>query len=148
MKTQLQKDWRKFLDTGGYCNPPGRAQCALDHARTLQEWRDAESAGLVRLRQEEEQESYLDSYGEPEAYTDMNGRRVSAEKAREELCELLDRKGCWWIVSEVFNGEEWEQADSIGMCAGYDDPCSPFENSYVPDLMRAALDRIPVCGEH
>lgn len=148
MKTQLRKDWLKFMDTNGYCTLPGRAACALASTRTLEEWREAEAAGLVRLRAEEEQESYMDCYGEPEAYTDINGRRVSAEKAREELCELLDSKGCWWVCSEVWTGDEWEHADSIGMCAGYDDPLSPFENCYVPGLMRAALDQISVCGEH
>lgn len=138
----LRRDFQRFLAAGAFRTPPGRSACALSHAKLLGEWHKAESAGLVRLRSEEEQESYFDGFGEPEAYTDAHGRRVSAEQARKELCELIDAKGCWCVISEYWDGEEWQQADSIGMCTGYDDPESPFENCYVPDLMRSALDAV------
>lgn len=32
----------------------------------------------------------------------------------------------------------WRLSDSIGMCI-YSDPTSPYENDYVPDLMRSAI---------
>ena len=97
----------------------------------------------VRLRVEEEQESYFDVYGEPDGYEGMHGRRVSAEQERKEMVETLDRDGCWRVFSEFWNPEteEWEVADSVGMNTGYSDPTSWRENCYVPDLMQAALDQ-------
>lgn len=115
---------------------------ALIVAKALIEWEKAESAGMVRLRAEPEQESYLSSFGEPEAYVDNHGRRVSEEKAKEELIEMLDSRGCWWVVAEWFDGVKWHHADSIGMCAGYHDPLNWRENWYVPGLMRSALERV------
>ena len=141
MKTQLRKDFQRFLVSGAYCTPPGRAACALSHARTLAEWREAEQAGLVRLRVEPEQESYFDVYGKPET-----------EKQRAMIEAQLERDGCWVVVSEVNQGDEmtgdnWEIADAIGMNV-YNDPCDPFENCYVPDLMRQALNAVAMPGTH
>ncbi len=147
MKNQIREDFRKFLETGGYCTPPGRAACALDSARTLANWREAEGAGLVRLRSEPEEENYFDVYGEPEAYEGANGRRVTAEMAKAQIVETLENWGCFCVISEVFEDGEWVHADSIGFCV-YEDPLDPFDNSYVVDLMAKAMEQIPVCGEH
>lgn len=135
MKTQIKRDWKRFMVEGAYCSPPGRAACALAHARTLDEWRTAESAGLVRLRAEPESESLASVYGDE-----------IAERERE----YAGRWGVWWVVSEVNFGNEaigdkWEHADSIGMCV-YENPLDPFQNCYVVDLMAAALRNIPQPG--
>ena len=137
--TQLQKDFRRFLTVGAYCTPPGRAACALDHARTLQQWAEAEAAGLVRIEAEPEQDNYFDVYGAPD--TDGERKQIEAE---------LDRVGCWVVFTEVNHGTEgtgddWQHADSIGMCV-YANPCDPFQNCYVVDLMAAALGQIPQPG--
>ena len=56
----------------------------------------------------------------------------------------LDRKDAEFIVravkfSRLHLGDEWQHADSIGMCC-YRDPLDPFENCYVVDLMKSAID--------
>jgi len=33
-------------------------------------------------------------------------------------------------------------ADSVSMCAGYEDPTDPAENWYVPDLLAGALKQL------
>lgn len=118
------------------------AKHALSTAKTLVAWQEAEEAGLVRLRAEEEEENYFDSYGKPEAYTSIYGRRVSEGQATKELEDLLERKGCWCVLTEWFDGDEWHLADSVGMCVGYDDPCDWKQNWSVPDLMASALDEV------
>lgn len=142
MKTlaSLRSYFLKFLESGAYCTPPGRAACALASALTLAEFERAQAAGLVRLRTEDDPENYFDVYGKPEAYTNGNGRRVSAKQAYTELCALLDRTGNVRVIAEYFDGYCWQHVDSIGQCAGYNNPLSPFENCYVVDLMRSALD--------
>lgn len=132
MNPQIRTDFRRFLDAGPYATPPGRAACALDHARILAAWREAEDAGHVRLRSEPEHECYFDVYGEPDD-----------ERERERISDLIDRLGCYWVVAEYLTeDDEWEQADSIGMCI-YKDPECPFENCYVPGLMQSALHMLP-----
>ncbi len=151
MKTQLFKDWQRFRETSGYCTPPGRAACAIRSARTLAEWRVLESAGLVRLRAEPEQESYFSVFGEPDGYEGANGRRVSAEQARKEMEEIIERDGNWCVVSQYWDGEKWRHADSIGQCTGYSNPIDPFCNDYVVGLMASAISKvepIPQPGEH
>lgn len=138
MNTQLRKDFTRFLNSQGYCTPPGRAACALRSARTLAEWRQAEAVGLVRLQADPEQENYFDVYGKPDS-----------EKERKAIEDCLERMGCYVVYSEVNHGSEsrddWQHCDSVGMCV-YDNPLDPFENCYVIDLMRSALDQIPQPG--
>ena len=100
---QLQKDFHRFLETGAYCKPPGRTACALAHAKTLETWREYETAGLVRLQVEPEQDNYFDVYGKPDT-----------EKERLQIEAELESNGCWTVFTEVNNGEEWEMVDSIG----------------------------------
>jgi hypothetical protein len=134
MKTLL-KEFLKFRAAGF------RSLEAFRSAKTCLTFRRLESAGLVRLRAEPERENYFSVYGEPEGYDGANGRRVSAEQEREEICRTLDRDGLWYCMAEWFDGEEWQHADSVGMCMGYRDPLSPLENCYVPDLMASAVDK-------
>lgn len=112
-------------------------------AQTTARFVELERLGLVRLRKEEEQESYYDVYGEPEAYEGRNGKRVSAEQARKEMDDVIDRLGCWCSVSEyrATDGGDWTLADSCGMHTGYADCLNPLENWYIPDLMSAAVSK-------
>lgn len=140
-------DYHRFKAQGGVIVGQS-ALWALRDAKTLAQWRESESAGLVKIEAHAEEENYFDVYGEPEGYTNAQGHEVSAEQERNEICEQLDRNGCWYVVTYAWQDGEWQLADSIGMCSGYNDPCSPFENCYVPGLMRSALEMIPQDGEH
>lgn len=73
---------------------------------------------------------------------ERNGHPISEEQARKDMVEILNRDGVWRTVSEWFDGEEWQQADSCGMHAGYENPLDPFENCYVIDEMQSALDAL------
>jgi hypothetical protein len=138
---KLIEAYNRFRASGGGIVGES-AKWALRDAKTLLAFREAESEGLVRLRCEPEQESYLDAYGEPEGYTVANGRRVTAEQALKELLETLERDGAWWACAEWFDGEEWQMADSCGMHTGYRDPLCPFQNCYIAGHMRSALDAL------
>jgi len=137
MNAQIHKLYAQFRANPSMIHTGRNAECALRCARTLARFRELESHGLVRLRAEEEQENYFDVYG-----------REDSEKYQKQMEETLQRYGCWWIVAEWLTGEEacdgsdeWEQADSIGMCVYYD-PLSPFENCYVIGLMQSAIDAL------
>lgn len=117
---------------------------ALRAVRAVTEFEPLADAELVRLRLEQEQESYFSVYGEPEGYTDANGRKVSAEQEREELCATIERDGCWCLVADYRAStiEPWRVCESVGMLTGYGNPCDPFQCCYVPDFMRAAVDAV------
>lgn len=133
MNTQLRSDFQRFLYHGPALMVGRQAELALRDARILARWRELEAQGKVRLTVEPEQESYFDVYGEPDS-----------ERERKALEGTLENLGCYWVASEYLSActcgetEEWEQADSIGMCV-YEDPTDPFENCYVIDLMDAAI---------
>ena len=131
MEHALREHFHRFLEAGAYCTPPGRAACALEHARTLVRFREMEEEGLVRLRQEEEQESYFDVYGTPDS-----------KREEEGITSQIEREGCWIIISEYLDEatDTWQWADSIGMCI-YPNPLDPFQNEYLPGLMRAACEQ-------
>lgn len=114
---------------------------ALHSAKIVAAFNILESEGLVRMRAEPEKENYMEVYGKSEGYTKANGTHVSTEQAQKELCEILDRDGCWWTCSEIFVDEKWEMVDSCGMHTGYKNPLCPVENCYVVDEMQAAIDR-------
>lgn len=116
--------------------------------KLIADWNIAERAGLVRLRAEPEHENYFDVYGKPEGYEDVNGKQVLPEQERAQIQRSIELYGNYCVISEYFDEEEWQHADSIGFCVGYKNPLSPEENCYVPDLMRSALALIPQQGEH
>lgn len=97
-----------------------------------------QAQGLVRIRAEQEQEDYFSVYGEPEGYTTIHGRRVNEDDARKEIERQLE-DGCWCVITEYWDGKNWQHADSVGMCVGYNDVLSYTENWYVGDLMGAAV---------
>jgi hypothetical protein len=107
------------------------AECSLHAARTILAFHEAEKAGLVRLRAEEEQKNYFDVMG-----------REDDPRHQKEIGEIIERDGCWWTCSEWFDGEKWQIADSCGMHTGYRDPLDPFQNCYIIEEMRSALDAL------
>ena len=60
---------------------------------------------------------------------------------------LLEQWGCVVVYTEYLDGETWRRADSVGMCV-YNRPLDPFDNDYVIDLMRSAIDKVAQCGDH
>lgn len=139
MNNTIKSNYRQFRSKGGM-----DAKQALRAAKTLAKFNEL-GEECVRMRAEEEQESYMDCHGEVEGYTDIHGRRVSAEQAEKELVKLLDRYGVWITISEYWDGAEWQTADSCGMHAGYKNVLSPFENWYVVDEMEAAIAEFERC---
>jgi hypothetical protein len=109
-----------------------RAVQALRSARTLEEWNPAGES--VRLRTEEEQESYFDVYGEPDT-----------KKERDEIVALIERDGCVCILGEYLDPitGKWTLATSLGMVIE-PSPLDPFLSCYVPDIMRETLDALAV----
>jgi hypothetical protein len=106
------------------------AEMALRAARIITRFEDLKRAGLVRISAEPQDESYFDVYGEPDT-----------EKERKAIEESIERDGLWHVFTEYQDESgEWQTADSIGMCI-YRDPCSPFENCYVVDLMDEAVTK-------
>lgn len=138
MKTinpNIRANFKRFLAVGAYSTPPGRAACALRNARTVEEFRQAEWADLVRIQAEPENESLESVFG---------------KEVAEREAESVEHYGVWVVSAEVNHGNEssgddWQVVDSVGMCV-YATPCDPFQNPYVVDLMRAALDAIPQEG--
>ena len=143
MHQKLQTAYAEFRKAGY------RPIESLRNARILLEWERYENEydDFVRIIVEHEQESYFGIYGEPEGYTDLFGQYHSPEQAKQEIVNQIELNGCLCVISEVNVSDdsdqpEWEPVDSIGMCVGYDDATSPFENCYVPDLMNAANKRV------
>jgi hypothetical protein len=133
LTSEVKRYYRQFRnDDGGIVGE--NAKWALRHAKTLATFRTLESQGLVRIVAEPETDNYFDVYGD----LTENPRQLA------ELERTLELYGVRWVAADFFNPytEEWETADSIGMCTGYSDPTSPFENCYVPQLMRSAIDRL------
>lgn len=132
----LVREYRKARARKPFMIAGQDAAASLDAARTILRFRELEQAGLVRIRAEHQQENYFDVYGEPDT-----------QREREAIIDAIDRNGLSWVTTEVFHtcecceDEQWEHADSIGMCI-YSDPCDPYENCYVVDLMRSAIDQV------
>lgn len=135
----LRLNFQRFLATQGYSTPPGRTACALNSAKILAQWREMVSAGRVKIEAKPEDENYFDVFGKPEGYTSAAGRHISADEERKEIEAQIERNGCWCVVAYYHDGNRWQWADSIGMCVGYSNPCDPFQNDYVIDLMASAL---------
>ncbi len=125
METWTKSLYRDFRCVGW------RAKDALWAARTVAEFDDLEDELLVRIRVEPEEENYFDVYGKPDT-----------EKERKEIIEIIDQLGCWVVFTEYRLHPEgkWEIGGAVGMCTGYQNPESPFENEYVPGLMWEAIE--------
>lgn len=134
--TALRETYLQFRTRKPFMLVGHDAECSLGSAKTLLAFRELESRGLVRMRAEPEQENYFDVFGDD---------GTPAQRKRTE--EIIEQLGCWWTVSEWFDGDEWRHADSCGMHTGYKNPLDPFENCYVIQEMRAAVDAWNACVE-
>lgn len=132
---ELIREYRKARERKPFMIVGQDAVASLDAARIILKFRELEEEGRVRIRAEHEQESYFDVFGRPETQREIDA-----------IAEQLDRLGVWWVTTEVLHGcdrcgdERWEHADSIGMCISKD-PCDPYDNCYVVDLMREAIEQ-------
>jgi len=104
------------------------ANVALRSARTLFEFERGAFCDSLRIRAEYERESYAYVFGEPVDATTQHH---------------IDLYGCVCVFGEYSpdGGETWHRADSVGFCI-YSDPLSPWENSYVVDIMRETIDAL------
>lgn len=109
---------------------PKKAKPETREERIRHQWDEAEAAGLVRLRDDPEQENYFDVYGEPDD-----------PQERAELEEAIERHGVWYIYSQYLSQDtgSWETADGIGMIFGND---VGDDNPYIIDLKESALRNI------
>lgn len=137
MTTATVESYRTFR-RGGYC-----PRHAIRAARTVHAFRNMEQLGLARIIARPDDDDIFDTF-DLNGHVDEFGRYVSADEERAELAELVERTGAWIVASEVrtFDAEEWETIDCVGGCTGYDDPTDPVQNSYVTDLMAAAISHI------
>lgn len=119
------------------------AKDALSGAKTLVAWQALEDRGLATIKAVAEEENYFDVYGEPEGYTNGYGRAITPEQERADLVWQLESWGCWRVFAEVrcpgCGRSAMLDDASVGMCAGYQDPTSPYENAYVLDFMAMAV---------
>ncbi len=85
----------------------------------------------VRIRAEIEQDNYFSVYG----------RENISKEEDAEIERMIELWGMYCVISEYLDNDgEWQIADSVGMCI-YENPLNPFENEYVIDLMKSALDK-------
>ncbi len=113
-----------------------RAKNAFRNAKTLIEW-DAYGDNTVRLQIIADEGCDL-SYLEQSEFSDV----------REKEYKRANESGMWGIVTEYWNGEGWEHADSVWGFIGDD-----WQNSgYDIDVRISALDAYkaqtfcPCCG--
>lgn len=131
----LRKLYRGFRAAGF------SARDAYHGAATWLQFDAIAAEGFARIVLTHEHENYFDVFGEPEAYTGANGRRVSADEARAEIVRAIELNGNYCVAAEVRHGAgSWENVDCVGMCAGYQNAADPRQNCYVVDLMSAAIE--------
>lgn len=131
--------YRRFRAAGYTAAESYRSACTVYQFRNVEFNGSMPKDGDLRIIAEPAQENYFDVYGEPEGYTNIYGRRVTAEQERQEIVDSIERNGLWTVCCEMWDGDDWEVVDSVGMNCGYNDPTDPVENCYVPDLMVAGM---------
>lgn len=117
---------------------------------TLENVEMGDNFGMVRLGVEPDQDNYFDIYGEPEGYTNADGAEVTAEQERQDIIDLIDRDGIWWVFAEyrISPRHPWEIGDSIGMIIGANNPYEDDLKSTTIDQLRDALrDRCRTCRQ-
>lgn len=123
MNKQTITEYKKFRKLGY------SASNSLHNAKAVIAFEELESQGVVRIAAEYEQEDYFSVYGKPDS-----------AKEYKAICDLLESKGCWYVFTQVkcICCEQWITVDAIGMIIE-DNPTSPYENCYAPDLMNEAV---------
>lgn len=102
------------------------AKEALRAARIAATWEELEARGLVRMYRSADEDVDLRDYEECD---------------RASIREQIERDGAWGVVTEYLKQGEWEHADSIWGCIGYQDVLDPAENYYVTDLQDEAIEK-------
>jgi hypothetical protein len=132
MNATLQREYFKMRTHKPFVLVGRDAECSLDAARSVLAFRELEADGRARIVAEPDAMPY--DFGDMEC-TDAEKERILSD-------------GVWNVSVQVWRGccecgrGEWETVDCICGNAGYSDPCSPYENCYVPDMMRAAVDAV------
>lgn len=83
--------------------------------------------GECRLVTVPETESYFSVYGKPDS-----------EEERKSIVDAIENYGCVTLFAQVWNGDSWQTAYSVGFCI-YHDALDPHENAYAVDAMREAI---------
>jgi hypothetical protein len=133
MTKEIERLYRRFRKDSPFMLVGKNAQLALDSAKTLLAFQELESAGLARIISESDES--------PDASFYDTWEHLS-ERSKEELKQKY-YDDCVGVIGQYRQSEddEWEDLDSIWGCSGYTDPCSPFENCYVIDIMDATVER-------
>jgi len=134
MNKNVLKLYRKFRSVGIGGIYGQNAMDCLRNARIVDEFENGEYSNNLRIIAEEESDNYFD----------VMGRNCISEKEDKRQEEIIERLGNWCVSAQyrLSDDSDWIHADSIGMCTGYENPASPFENGYVPDLMKSAIDAL------
>lgn len=108
---------------------------------------DAPQIGDMRIRLEPDNEPY-DPGDTLEPFRGSDGRWRSREELERELNRILDSQGVWGVIGEVWDGSDWEHADSCWGYAGFDRPDCPIENFSIVDTMASCLALRAKLGEN
>lgn len=127
VKARVRNYYRQ-LRHAGY-----RAGESLRSAKIVDRFNRAERAGLVRISLIPDDSEY-----DPGDTDGMTAKQVT------DMWDRINRLGVYGVVGEYRLNEdsEWESADSVWGCAGYDHADSFIENCYVPDIMAETLDTL------
>lgn len=142
MNARIRKQALKYYQESRKQGAPalGAWTYAVRKAQVNAHWDRKESAGLVRMTIEpDELCSYDDLAGDmfnPKANPDINPSLIA--KQEKEFKDRIDRDGVWGIVTEYFDGEAWQQADSCWGFVGDDWK----DSGYDIDAKEAALDAL------
>ena len=135
MNTFVKSHYRRFRAAGIGGIVGQDAVACLHAARTLDRWNDLENDGLVQLEAIPD-----DSYN----YHDFDGADKCSKEHPCSECRAIERgdgpcfvQGGYRLDSDDRDG--WVDVDSISGNVGYNNVLSPFENSYVIDIMYATL---------
>lgn len=115
---ELRKAFRFHLEHGGWCDPPGRAACALAAARAEAAFLRDEADGLARFRIEDEDMDPADSFEDERDIEAVRSGKVAW------VCAILETRdtpcGCPHCeagnATECRDGKGWRRApgDSLG----------------------------------
>jgi len=124
--------YREFRKSSPFMLVGSNAAQSLEAAKTLAQFRKLEAAGLVKI------EATPDESPDPSFYDTWEHL---SDRSRDKL-----KAKYWddcWVVSTYYRCKKchvWRAADTICGCSGYRDVCSPFDNGYVIELMRSAVE--------
>ena len=132
MRQDIRIMYRRVRHNGGAGIVGQDATGSLRIARTIVQFDALESAGLVRIE------------CRPDDSPDLSYIDTWEHMSERELKERLWDQGIVGAIGQYRVDEHsgWQTADSIWGCAGYENPPSPFENCYVPDIMRQTIDAL------